>query len=184
MISSNKSLTIAITLAAIASLVIAGVGTAAVRADINNPGQVRIDDSKVVINIGAGKDGAQGPKGDTGDTGPEGPPGPAGPAGVDGKDGKDGMNATATVLINSTNGQQTQCTVSPPSTVNCVEVGGNTTIPPVTCEPPAVLNTTSNTCETPIIPPVVCEPPAVLNATTNQCETPIVPPDNNTNSTG
>jgi len=169
-------------LAAISSLVIAGVGTAAVRADINNPGQVRIDDSKVIINIGAGKDGKDGAdgapgkdgvNGTNGVDGQNGRDGVNGTNGVDGQngrdgvngtngvDGKDGMNATATVLINSTNGQQTQCTVSPPSTVNCVEL-------PV------------------VVPPIVCEPPAVLNATTNECETPIVIPpiDNNTNSTG
>ena len=32
---------------------------------------------------------------------------------------------------------------------------GNTTAPPVVCEPPAVLNATSNQCETPIIVPPV-----------------------------
>ena len=168
---------------------IATTSLTTVYADINNPKKVSIEDSDVVINIGAGKDGEDGEDGAQGPPGEQGPEGPAGPqgeqgvpgipgvngtngvdgqdgrdgtngtSGVDGQDGKDGMNATATVFLNSTNGQQVVCTVSPPQTVSCVEVNATSPIP----EPiPPVDNQTGNDT-TPIPEP---EPP-VDNQTGN-----------------
>jgi len=99
--------------------------------------------------------------------------------GVDGTNGKDGTNGTVTFICFDANNHTMVCPFT--------EIPNGNTTGPIVCEPPQVLNTTSNTCETPIIPPVTCEPPAVLNSTTNQCETPIVipPVDNNTgNNTG
>lgn len=63
-----------------------------------------------------GSDGAQGPQG------VPGVDGAAGPQGEQGIQGPPGMNATATVVINATNGQLFNCLVHD-GTVDCTEVG-------------------------------------------------------------
>jgi hypothetical protein len=178
MISSNKSITLAIMLAGIASLVIAGVGTATVNADrIIKADKVIVTNSKVtiVLNGGVGSVGPPGPMGPQGPAGaigadstvpgPQGPigpaganstvPGPQGPQGPQGIQGPPGQNATVEIINGTTpvndTGTGTNDTggVIPP---NDNQTGGNTT-EPVQCQPGT--HDESGTCVVDaVIPPV------------------------------
>jgi len=105
MYTSNKSITLAIVLAGIASMVIVGVEVASVNADINNPkGDVRFQNTKtVIVNIKGGKDGKDGKDGVNGRDGTDGANGLNGKDGVNGTNGSDG--APGLNGINGTNGQ-------------------------------------------------------------------------------
>jgi hypothetical protein len=170
MISSNKSITLAVLLGAIASLVIAGVGIASVNADrIIKADKVIVTNSKVTIELqgGAGSPGPAGPKGDkgnTGDTGPRGDKGDTGDKGDKGDTGDQGAkgdtgdvgpigpagpqgnNATVEIINGTTpvdNG-----TVIPPIDNGTLPVDNGTVI-----IPPVDNQTGGNTTE-----PVQCQP--------------------------
>jgi hypothetical protein len=157
----NKQITLAIMLAAIAAIGISGIATSTYA---DNDKRVRIDLNIKVQNM----------KGDKGDAstvpGPQGQPGAdsqvPGPIGATGPKGDSG---NVTVYV---------CQVG---TSNCVSenVGPNSTL---TIFVNATGSVVPGNTTVPVEPPVICEPPAVLNATTNQCETPIVvePPINET----
>src|SRR5678809_1747595 len=95
MISSNKTITIAIMLAAVASMVIGGVSVASVNADkVIRADKVIVTNSKVTIEVtggGGGGVGPAGPKGDTGEQGEQGIQGVPGEKGDKGDQGEQGV---------------------------------------------------------------------------------------------
>ena len=183
-------------LGAIASLVIAGVGTASVNADrIIKADKVIVTNSKVTIELqgGAGSPGPRGlagEKGDTGDTGPrgdkgdtgdkgdkgdtgdQGPKGDTGDVGPIGPPGPQGNNATVEI-INGTNANGTG-PVIPPVTNETGNQTGNETgpvIPPVTNE----TGTGGNTTE-----PLQCQPGTHEDSGVCVVDDVVLPPTNET----
>jgi len=92
--SKQSTITLALMLGAIASLVIAGVGTATTNADkVIKADKVIVTNSKVTIEVtgGGGGTGPQGPKGDTGAQGEQGVQGVQGEKGDKGDQGEQGI---------------------------------------------------------------------------------------------
>jgi hypothetical protein len=128
MISSNKSITIALALVAIAAIGISGITSA--YADINTKSVTIKTDKGITLNIQGGP-GATGPQGPAGAEGPQGAVGPAGPEGAQGPIGPAGANGTVTFFCFDANQTQIPCDFEVPPVV----------IPPVT-------NETGNTTDT------------------------------------
>jgi ABC-type phosphate transport system substrate-binding protein len=183
MISSNKSITIAIMLAAIAAVGISGVATQTTFAD----------DKRVRIDLNIKVQNQKGDKGDPGQDstvpGPTGPagadstvPGPIGPAGPAGADGTTGNVTVNVCQVGTSNcvseniGPNSTLTIFVNATGGVVE--GNTTVPvpePVVCQP-GTHNENDVCVDDVVIPPV--------NTTTTNTTTTENTTSTETNSTG
>jgi hypothetical protein len=136
---------------------------------LNGTNGVDGQNGKDGVNGTNGSDGAPGINGTNGQNGRDGI---NGTNGVDGVNGVDGKDASATIFINTTQGQQILCSVGPNATIGCQEVvadNGTVVIPPITND----TGTGGNTTE-----PVVCaENETNVNGT---CVANLPPIDDNT----
>jgi len=204
--SKQSTITLALMLGAIASLVIAGVGTATTNADkVIKADKVIVTNSKVTIEVtgGGGGTGAQGPpgpkgdqgeqgiqgiqgeKGDKGDKGDQGEQGvqgvqgvqgEQGPAGPEGPMGPPGQNATVEIVNGTVPTDNGTGPVIPPVD-NGTGTGGNVT-EPVQCQPGT--HDENGVCVADQVIPPVDNGTTTTNTTTTETNTTTT----ETNSTG